>query len=423
MTTSRERRQTASAETGSLHTQGTLMAIGVEPGRVRACLLEPINGRYRLAAWFGQARRPHLSMAGQAATLCRELGNRLQRRLWNDTARTPLLASDQPLRVPSIEHFAVTLSPLPRLRVAILGLTAGHSTGLAQRAVNSGPAQVVSVRHYTGQNSAQAFAHELHESKAEALILVGGYDVDGIEAHSPLLAMTAHAANALQILARSARPALYFAGNRWAATQAEQIITGIAAISPVILSNCMPSPTHLRLNIIAQAMHTLYAAKAQQTPGYAELAAWSNSGLAPTTLESNFTRLVRVWRDLHALPELHGLYLTNDLRLHVWASAHQETVQLRYLEPTADLSDMHDWPPVQLLSGGWPSGVPLPATVRWWDRSGMAPLVAALGYAAPSAFRQVLQIDLLTDVAAGSAIDPTIDPTGARTASRQRMLT
>ena len=31
---------------------GTLLALGVEPGWTRACLLENISGQYRLAGWL-----------------------------------------------------------------------------------------------------------------------------------------------------------------------------------------------------------------------------------------------------------------------------------------------------------------------------------------------------------------------------------
>ncbi|MEX1019546.1 MAG: glutamate mutase L [Litorilinea sp.] len=382
-------------------TQGTLLAFGVEADRLRACLLESVSGRYRLVAWLGARRQSQLSMAEQATALCREMGRRLGRVLWDDGAQMPLLTSEYSARIPPIEQLAVALTPLPCLRVAVLGLTARLSTELGQQAVRGGPTEVVAADYLTHRHTAQILAEQWRTRRVDAVLLAGGYDALPAPRHPQLFAMLTYAVHALQMIPAAQRPVVYFAGSAWAGVQAERLLHSGTDRKPVILPNIMPNPTFVRQNIVAQALHTLYARRAQQTPGYAELAAWSNSGQPPTTLESNFARLIRAWRDLHGLDDLHGLYVSSGHRVHVWSSAREETVQLHYARDSQPV-DLPDWPPVQLLSGN-PGGNSnakqadgrVPGTVRWWDRGGIGPLLTALGASAPLAVRQVLEHDVL----------------------------
>lgn len=397
--------------------QGGLLAIGVEPARLRLCLLERVVGRYRLAGWLSTARRAELSLVAQAAELCLELERRLRRPLWDEAAHTPFLHSDQPLRLPPIEQLAVTLTPQPCLRVAVLGLTEALSGELARAGVTGGPAQLVHVPAYRREADPAALAAALQAEQVDALVIAGGYDTPPAHPHIHLNELLGYAARGLQLLPAEARPVIYFAGSQWAAKQAIRVFTGSVQISPLILANPMPGPTGVRQSVIAQALHALYARRAQQTQGYAELAAWSNSGQATITVESNFARLVRAWRDFHNLGDLHGVYWSGTHRVHVWTSAREEAIRLRYAghsaarasaaggdetganeeveTETSDWSDWSDWPPVTLFSGQPPPGTPIPSTLRWWDRGGLGPLVTALGPSAPLAVRQALETDIL----------------------------
>lgn len=434
-----------SADLG-LTTQGTLMAVGVEPDRIRCALLEAINGTYRLAAWLGRPRDRGRSPASQTAELCQELGRRLNRQLWDETRRMPFLQSEHPLWMPPIEQLAVTMSPIPHLRVAIVGLTREFSVQAAQEAVTIGPAHPVGLHAFRAGMSPQELADHLRASEADALLLVGGYDplhdsdpangashasppasagagedtlaaandsgfalgIDSVVGTAaPLYAMLQCVADALGLLEAAARPVVYFAGSRVAANLARQLCGEDGPTTLIVLPNLTPAPGILRQNSVAQALHLLYAARARQTPGYAQLAAWSNSGSAPKTLESNFARLVRIWREVSSLSELHGLYLLGDARIHVWASAQTETIRLHYDNtpesgPQAGFSVQGDtllagWPPVQLVCGSRRNFRPGP-TVRWWDRGAMSPVVAALGEVAPVAVRQVIQGELLIEL-------------------------
>jgi hypothetical protein len=50
---------------------------------------------------------------------------------------------------------------------------------------------------------------------------------------------------------------------------------------------------------------------------------------------------------------------------------------------------------VQLICGEGPGELWPVAERHWWDRTGMAPVVAAIGQVAPQAMIQVLRADLL----------------------------
>ncbi|MFM7585299.1 MAG: hypothetical protein ACKO9F_21580, partial [Caldilinea sp.] len=109
----------------------------------------------------------------------------------------------------------------------------------------------------------------------------------------------------------------------------------------------------------------------------------------------SFTQLVRLWMELHELPALHGLYCAPLWWLHVWATRGEPGVQIRFVEPQTRPPDAQSWPPLQLVSGEWPLALWPQPDLFWWDRSGMVPLVAAVGQSAPQAMLETLHSDLL----------------------------
>ena len=71
-----------------------------------------------------------------------------------------------------------------------------------------------------------------------------------------------------------------------------------------------------------------------------------------------------------------------------------KSLRLEYLEADQPLIGPADWPRLQLLSGPQPDNNGTLPSLRWWDRSGMAPMVSALGQISPAAMLQVMQRDL-----------------------------
>jgi hypothetical protein len=372
--------------------RGTLLALSVEQLRVRGCLLEAIAGSYRLAAWLTVPRWGERHLADQVAALCRQLGNRLGRRLWDDDAHAPLLQSADPTRHPPIGQLAVTLSPRPPLQVWIAGLTGGYSLEAARLAVSGSAAYLAGVTSLAVESSPEMLAQALAQARPDVLVLVGGYDLP--QAVAPVLHLTALVAAGLHTLPRRQRPSVLFAGNRWAVEQAEPLLRGMEGLTVATAPNVLPSPARLQPGVVARALDEHYWRLCRRLDGFALLEQWSTGPGSMATVEENFARLVQTWLALHNLAELHALYC-GERWVHVWAVEGEPAPLIAYADPDPAQVALAGWPPVTLLSGSWPELASVPPGVRWWDRNGFAPVVAALGPVAPAALFQVLSHDLL----------------------------
>jgi hypothetical protein len=159
--------------------------------------------------------------------------------------------------------------------------------------------------------------------------------------------------------------------------------------------NVMPTPTVIRQDALGHTLEEYYWRLCRKLDGFALLERWHTPPSPITTPESNFMRLVQTWMVLHNLPALHGVYAGSERRLHVWATEDQPGLAVIFTDVETTQIQPFGWPPVQLISGGWPERPP--RSVRWWDRQGLAPLVAALGPSAPAAVYDALRQDLLAE--------------------------
>lgn len=373
----------------------TLCAIGIEMDKLRICLLENVGGQYRLATWLAQNRIPDSSLAPQVAELCRQLGRQIGRRLWDEEADTPFLHSDDPVRFPHLDQVAITASPRPRLRVTLAGLT-GASIEAARLAVHGSPARVTGILQLTAAADEESYLNHLIQTAPDVVVIAGQYDVLEPAAHHPLLTLCTLVGRAVQRLPRLRRPALIYAGNRWIASQVERLFRAIPGLPVQILPNVMPAQGDLRQDILAHALTAYYWQSCRKLDGVAALENWVTGPSRLISLESSFARMVHAWMEMQGLSNLHALYCLPERWLHVWTAGESEGLHLHYLEPNTELPDPDAWPPLQLLCGPWPdSQNGPPPNVLWWDRSGLAPVVAALGQTAPSAMIQALHFDLL----------------------------
>ena len=121
----------------------SILALGFDAASVRACLLEMVSGRCRLAAWSSTPLQPDLSLDAQAGGLLQQLGDRLHRTLWNGDEGAPFVLSDEPTSYPPLGQIAVAASPRAHVRVWVAGLTATQSLVAAEEALAGGPAQIV----------------------------------------------------------------------------------------------------------------------------------------------------------------------------------------------------------------------------------------------------------------------------------------
>jgi hypothetical protein len=241
----------------------------------------------------------------------------------------------------------------------------------------------------------EAYLNHMIQAAPDVVVIAGQYDVLDDAAHYSLLSMCTLVARAIQRLPSQRRPAVIYAGNRWIAPQVEILLRSIDGLAVQILPNVMPAPGDLRQDILAHALTVFYWQACRRLDGFAAMEGWITGPARLISQESSFARMVHAWMELQGIPELHALYCLPERWLLVWTASEPEGLHLHYVEPNSELPDPDAWPPVQLLCGPWPDRGSLPASVIWWDRSGLAPVVAALGQAAPLAMVQALHHDLL----------------------------
>ena len=375
---------------------GSLLTLGLSAETVRACLLEPVSGHYRLAGWLSSPRDPHKELAQQLANLTRRMGARLGRMLWDEANDEPFLESASPIRLPPLERVTAALSPRPPLRVWLAGLSAQASLAATQLALAACPVEVVGQTTVTIALNSGQLADQLSETQPEALVVVGGYDDPANGAQSALLALCKQVGQAVGRMPPGQRPVLFFAGNRYAAASATPLLrVGEGQLQLETLSNVQPAPGVVHHGELAAALSHCHWRLCQRLPGFSKVSRWLTSPAQVTSLEASFIHLVQAWMLYQQLPALHGLYCTNAWWLHVWSTQEQPGVRVQFVPPQTRPTSLADWPAVQLVCGEWPVKLWPPRRRAWWDQSGLAPLVATVGQVAPLAMLQALEHDLL----------------------------
>jgi len=376
-------------------TIGTLVALGVTLDETSVCLLENVSGLYRLVGWTRQTREDGAALTQHAAQVCRELGRQVDRALWDEDANTPFLQSPAPVIYPPLEHFAVGVSPRPRMRVHLLGLSR-ESLGAARQALASAPLHLSGITEFARGVSSGRLALMLADQQPEAIVIVGGYDNPDPTTHHWQLTLCHLLGQALTRLSPGQRPTIFYAGNRWAAQEAgARLQPQEGPLTLHLLNNILPYPGHAISTELPVALSQLYWQLCQRMPGFAQLSRWVTAPGHVANLESSFAQLVQIWMEYQGLPRLHGLYCTRHWWLHVWAEAATGGVQLRFVKPETRPHGFSDWPPLQLVCGSWPRYLWTPPATAWWDRAALAPLLTTIGQVAPQAMIQVLEEDIM----------------------------
>jgi hypothetical protein len=380
---------------------GALLAVGVEPEGVRVVLLENVSGSYRLIGWLGLQQDPALDVAQQVVNVCQRLSVRLGRPLWAAGANEPLLHSEDEIRYPPLGQVTVGVMPRPRLRVWLAGLSQTIGLSPLAQVLASSPTRVVG--HTLLQTGLQSgrLTNMLLQAQPEVLVLIGGYDDPAPATQQGLLLLSKVVGQAVARLAPGQRPALLVAGNRLALPQVEPLLrSGDGPLHLEVLPNLQPVPGVIQGRELATAVQQHYWRICHRMPGFALLGRWVNPPGQVTNLATNFAQLVQAWCDYQRLPELHAVYCTAEWRLHVWARQQATGIRQYFADPQAQPALLRTWPPIQLLSGLWPRRTghsDQPQTLRWWDPSALAPILASVGQVAPLALIQVLEQDIFTE--------------------------
>lgn len=375
---------------------GPLLALGVEPEGVRACLLESVSGQYRLIGWVGIQKDPALEMTQQLAQACQRLSARLGRPLWQTAQAMPLTSSEDEIRFPALSQIVAGIMPRPRLRVWLIGLSQLLSLSPLAEVLTGSPVQVVGQTQLTASLTSGQLLQEFMSARPEAVVLVGGYDHPAPAIQNALLFVSKVVGQAVARLAPGQRPMLFYAGNRFAAESAiAQLQVGDGPLQVEHLPNFQPAPGVMQSATLLQALTLQYWRQCQRLAGFAQLSRWVAPPAQVVNLVSSFTQLTQAWLEYQRLSELHTLYCTSEWWLHVWASQ-QVGVRRCFVEPQTEPASLRGWPPIQLISGDGrrARGTTALPPVPWWDRNGLAPIIATVGQVAPLAMIQICQNDL-----------------------------
>ncbi|HRJ41665.1 MAG TPA: glutamate mutase L, partial [Caldilineaceae bacterium] len=335
----------------------SILALSGDTHRATAALLEPVSGSYRLIGWESW-ESPGGSSSALAQSLraaAQRLGERLGRPLWDESQDSPVMAAPDPALHLGLGHVVAAVDPLPPLRVWIGGLTGEESLAGAQAALDATICQTVALYRYGLGGGPDRLAEELNDCRPDLAVLVGGYDKSGGTARRAVLELCNEVAQALDRLAVGSRPALYFAGNRWAAAQALEMMARLSGgLSADAVENVSPGPGQHRATSLAVATSRLYWRRCRATPAVQSINRWITPPSEVRTLSWSFAQAVRLWRQVHALPALHGLFCAGPLWIHVRALDGEEGVRMRFVPAHTRPATLNGWPPLRLVSGPWP---------------------------------------------------------------------
>ncbi len=358
-------------------------------------LLAPVSGQYRLVGWRQEKRETSVRIARQAANVCQSLGEALGRTLWDTKTGGPYLKSEDEVRYPPLRHVVISVSPRPRLRVWLFGLSMGLSMTAARRAIASSPAYVVGQSSLADGADIAGLASNLQTPQTDVVVICGGYESAAPSAYMPVLELCKLVRQALERVPPSQRPDILYAGNQQAAAAARHILQAAGdQVEVDDVANVMPGPNEIHQTALARVLGYRYWRLSRRTPGFSQLERWVTSPVHIMIQESNFIQLTHLWRMRHKLPHLHGVYNTPEWQLHVLTHAGLDEAQICYVDAGAQAVDLQMWPPVQLASGPWPNGWSTPDAAYWWDSEGIAPAIAAVGQVSPQAMLQVLNSDV-----------------------------
>ncbi len=376
----------------------SILALSADTTKVTAALIEPVAGSHRLIAWESTflsdtsgASHP-IALRGAS----QNLGLRLGRSLWDDNQDAPHMHSPDPALNLGLGHVVAAVDPLPPLRVWVGGLTGHESLAAAQAALDSTVCRTVAVYRFGMGDAPNRLAEDFTNIRPDLAVIVGGYDRPGSRASRAVLALSQEVAQALEKVPQSHRPALYFAGNRWlAGTVLEMYAHLPGGLAADAVENVTPGPGVRRTTSLSVAASRLYWRRCRATPALQSIARWITPPSEVRSLSWSFAQTVRLWRQIHNLPALHGLFCADHLWIHACALGGEEGVRLRIAQPNTRSPAMAGWPPLRLVSGPWPEAIWPRQPGHWWDPTGLSPTVANVGQIDPLIAYEVLAHDLL----------------------------
>lgn len=396
-----------------------ILALGAEPQRVTAALIEPVEEIYRLIGWQ-TADLPEGASPGQSAAALVQAVNRLQTQfnisLWDEEEDRPRLHTYDAALVEGVGQAVAVADLLPPLRVWLAGLSGGTSLIAGKDALAGALCNCVATYRFSPRRSTDELAAELELLHPDVILAVGGYEETDRRGQGQVLALCRHVIDAAVKLPSEHPPLFCFAGNRQSADAALTYWHGRSAGNEAAQAVNVLAPDAVQSNgALAKVLERYHWRRSQEMPAMRRIAGWLN---APAELRSTqwaFVQAVRLWSHRNRLPSLHGLHAAADRWLHVWTSDPSVAGSRGGPGPSSELlapegghlriccvrpgerpDYLADWPPLRLVSGPWPEHWPRPSS-HWWDPLGLVPVVTGAGQVAPEATQQVLAADLLEE--------------------------
>ncbi len=252
------------------HEIESVLAADIGSTHTRACLIDRVEGTYRLVA---RAQHPTRDEAGIDA---RRAVVRAVRRL-EQIAQRALLSGDDELLTPEqddgagVDAMVACSSAARPLDCAVVGLTADLSLPSAARACSGALTQVTKTMALGAQRGAAGLAPlvRLAEAPPEVLVLTGGFDNGPV---APLEAAAEMLAAVLADLPAERRPAIIYAGNQEARRPVARALGGSLALS--VVDNVRPSEGAESPRELQRELLRLYGQRLALLPGMEALQRW-----------------------------------------------------------------------------------------------------------------------------------------------------
>lgn len=379
-----------------------ILALGAEPQRALAVLMEPVDDIYRMVGWQTVDLAPQASPNDYPTALIQavtRLESQFSISLWDAEQDRPRLHSPQPVLADGAGQVTAVADLLPPLEVWMAGLSGGASLAAGEEALAGALCNLVAAYRHSPHWQVSDLAVELLTLLPDVILIVGGYEQRSPRSQKATLELCRHVTDAAAQLPAERRPFFCFAGNSRSVNSALaywQALVGDSAAEAA--DNVLVAAGPRSETALHRVLARYHRQRSLELPAMRRIGGWVDHPAELRSAQWAFGQAVRLWRGRQQLPELHGLYAGADRWLHVWASDDHDRVdgglRICCVRPGDRPGFLADWPPLRLVSGAWPSQWPRPS-IHWWDPLGFVPVVVSAGQIAPQAAVQVLAADIL----------------------------
>lgn len=262
-------------------TPGAILAADVGSTRTHVCLIQRVEGVYRLVARAESPTTDGEPENDVTIGVCRAIQD------VEALVQRPLLDSDGDVQSPmgpggeGVDLFVATSSAAPALRCVVVGLTDDLSVECAARtcaAANAIVTRTISLGD-TMRRWDDATLRSLHQTPPDVILMVGGIDTGPV---APLESAAMVLATIYETVAPDRRPIIVFAGNQEARRALMHLLAPLFDFR--VVDNVRPNvhvetPAELHRELADIYQHTALA----RVPGHARLQRWSAAPVLSTS--------------------------------------------------------------------------------------------------------------------------------------------